>query len=59
MQGEHPQMPPSKRRRTAYGGGNVRTCPHCGRNFKRTEHLERHVRTRKSGHVVSFHVTRG
>ncbi|UNI21320.1 hypothetical protein JDV02_007319 [Purpureocillium takamizusanense] len=37
--------PPSKRRRTAHGGGNTRMCPHCGRTFKRTEHLERHVRT--------------
>ncbi len=24
----------------------AKTCPHCGRTFKRTEHLERHVRTR-------------
>ncbi|EFX03764.1 c2h2 type zinc finger domain containing protein [Grosmannia clavigera kw1407] len=23
----------------------LRECPHCGRTFKRTEHLERHVRT--------------
>lgn len=25
----------------------VRRCSHCGRTFKRTEHLERHVRTRE------------
>lgn len=24
-----------------------RTCPYCGRAFKRTEHLERHKRTRE------------
>lgn len=23
-----------------------RVCVHCGRSFRRTEHLERHVRTR-------------
>lgn len=45
MLGGHQQKPPNKRRRTAYGSGNVRMCPHCGRTFKRTEHLERHVRT--------------
>ena len=40
----------NKRRRVdgSVGGGNVRLCPHCGRTFKRTEHLSRHVRTRKS-----------
>ena len=26
---------------------SARMCAHCGRTFKRTEHLERHVRTRK------------
>ncbi|KAH8881021.1 hypothetical protein GQ53DRAFT_702924 [Thozetella sp. PMI_491] len=31
-----------RRRRT---GPDARSCPHCGRSFKRTEHLERHVRT--------------
>ncbi|KAL3472557.1 hypothetical protein BJX99DRAFT_235381 [Aspergillus californicus] len=44
----HSQVPPSKRRRVACnGGGNARrrVCPHCGRAFKRTEHLERHLRT--------------
>ncbi|ORY69941.1 uncharacterized protein BCR38DRAFT_502903 [Pseudomassariella vexata] len=27
-------------------GGPQRACPHCGRTFKRSEHLERHIRTR-------------
>ncbi|CAG1983632.1 hypothetical protein SNK03_008898 [Fusarium graminearum] len=27
------------------GGANLRMCHHCGKSFKRTEHLERHVRT--------------
>ncbi|KAI4759252.1 amidase signature enzyme [Aureobasidium sp. EXF-3400] len=37
----------NKRRRIdgSVGGGNARVCPHCGRTFKRTEHLSRHVRT--------------
>ncbi|KAL4913941.1 hypothetical protein BDW62DRAFT_205093 [Aspergillus aurantiobrunneus] len=26
-------------------GAKTRTCVHCGRSFRRTEHLERHVRT--------------
>ncbi|KAJ5280395.1 hypothetical protein N7478_005767 [Penicillium angulare] len=26
-------------------GAKARICPHCGRGFRRTEHLERHVRT--------------
>ncbi|CAG7915544.1 unnamed protein product [Penicillium olsonii] len=26
-------------------GGRARICVHCGRNFRRTEHLERHIRT--------------
>ena len=41
------EYPPNKRRtglRAKRGG--VRRCSHCGRTFKRTEHLERHVRTR-------------
>ncbi|KAF3069186.1 Hydrogen peroxide stress regulator 1 [Trichoderma lentiforme] len=25
---------------------NLHTCPHCGRDFKRPEHLRRHCRTR-------------
>ena len=33
----------TRRRRRA---GDARSCLHCGRTFKRTEHLERHVRTR-------------
>lgn len=28
-------------------GAKARICVHCGRAFRRTEHLERHVRTRK------------
>lgn len=32
-----------------------RVCTHCGRNFRRTEHLERHIRTRKcSRDTASF-----
>ena len=27
-------------------GAKARVCVHCGRSFRRTEHLERHVRTR-------------
>ncbi|KND86634.1 Hydrogen peroxide stress regulator 1 [Tolypocladium ophioglossoides CBS 100239] len=45
MLGGNTQTSPRKRRRTANCGGKVRMCPHCGRTFKRTEHLERHVRT--------------
>ncbi|KAB8233121.1 uncharacterized protein BDW43DRAFT_94552 [Aspergillus alliaceus] len=26
-------------------GAKARVCDHCGRTFRRTEHLERHVRT--------------
>jgi DNA-directed RNA polymerase subunit RPC12/RpoP len=42
-------VPANKRRRVegSIGGANARLCPHCGRTFKRTEHLSRHVRTRK------------
>ncbi|KAL4941039.1 hypothetical protein BDV06DRAFT_9498 [Aspergillus oleicola] len=29
----------------AGAGAKTRTCVHCGRSFRRTEHLERHVRT--------------
>ncbi|KAF6836737.1 hypothetical protein CPLU01_03531 [Colletotrichum plurivorum] len=36
---------PIKRRRRTGHGPDARSCPHCGRTFKRTEHLERHVRT--------------
>lgn len=42
---------PNKRQRVGYSsssGGNLRMCAHCGRTFKRTEHLERHIRTRES-----------
>ncbi|GAB1731558.1 hypothetical protein NU195Hw_g7019t2 [Hortaea werneckii] len=39
-------MPTSPRRRSARTKGQVaRVCSHCGRAFKRTEHLERHERT--------------
>ncbi|KAF4997474.1 hypothetical protein FGRMN_3838 [Fusarium graminum] len=31
--------------KVGYSGGNLRMCAHCGRTFKRTEHLERHIRT--------------
>lgn len=53
------EVTPKKRRRRAPGsgfGGGLRMCPHCGRTFKRTEHLERHVRTRKIDgyYVVSY-----
>ncbi|KAI1813040.1 hypothetical protein GGS20DRAFT_501212 [Poronia punctata] len=36
-----------RRRRDGSSSSNVqqRLCSHCGRNFKRSEHLERHVRT--------------
>lgn len=37
--------PVRRRRRTL--GPDARSCPHCGRAFKRTEHLDRHVRTRQ------------
>ncbi|KAJ5317893.1 hypothetical protein PENANT_c004G08587 [Penicillium antarcticum] len=33
--------PPSQRAR----GARARICVHCGRSFRRTEHLERHIRT--------------
>jgi hypothetical protein len=36
--------PQTKRRRTI----REKQCTHCGRTFKRTEHLERHVRTREA-----------
>lgn len=38
----------TRRRRRDGSSSNVqqRLCPHCGRSFKRSEHLERHVRTR-------------
>ncbi|KAK2032521.1 hypothetical protein LX32DRAFT_582696 [Colletotrichum zoysiae] len=40
-----PHSTPVKRRRRTGNGPDARACPHCGRSFKRTEHLERHVRT--------------
>ena len=36
-----------RRRRGAAAGSTSHTCPHCGRSFKRSEHKERHVRTRQ------------
>ncbi|KAI2632201.1 hypothetical protein GGR54DRAFT_24304 [Hypoxylon sp. NC1633] len=35
-----------RRRRDGSSGVQQRLCSHCGRSFKRSEHLERHVRTR-------------
>lgn len=47
-QGRRRRRHPGSVGRGSYGGGgNLRMCPHCGRTFKRTEHLERHVRTRE------------
>ncbi|KAI0484392.1 hypothetical protein GGR56DRAFT_668966 [Xylariaceae sp. FL0804] len=47
---EKQQMDPSqsrssRRRRDGTATVQQRLCPHCGRSFKRSEHLERHVRT--------------
>lgn len=56
--GQQPNSTPARRRRrTTHGHGlgpDARSCPHCGRTFKRTEHLDRHVRTRQSSHSVSL-----
>ncbi|KAI1822384.1 hypothetical protein F4861DRAFT_532297 [Xylaria intraflava] len=40
-------LPQTRRRRRDGSSSNAqqRQCPHCGRVFKRSEHLERHVRT--------------
>ena len=46
MQTQVPQINAGTRRSSA-GGARPRVCLHCGRSFRRTEHLERHVRTRK------------
>lgn len=58
------QAPPLKRpgRRRRELGSESKTCSHCGRSFKRTEHLERHLRTRElppylpypEDYIVSF-----
>ncbi|KAL4877534.1 hypothetical protein BJY04DRAFT_198226 [Aspergillus karnatakaensis] len=37
--------PTSQSDRRLSVGAKTRTCVHCGRSFRRTEHLERHVRT--------------
>lgn len=45
--------PQPKRRRTI----REKQCTHCGRTFKRTEHLERHVRTRSySTHDILYRI---
>ncbi|GLA67351.1 hypothetical protein AtubIFM54640_010331 [Aspergillus tubingensis] len=48
---------PSKRCRVTQDGGSStrRSCPHCGRTFKRTEHLERHKRTHTKEKPYSCH----
>jgi hypothetical protein len=38
---------PTRGPRRSSVGAKTRVCVHCGRNFRRTEHLERHIRTRK------------
>lgn len=47
--GLQPNSTPARRKRRATHshslGPDARSCPHCGRTFKRTEHLDRHVRT--------------
>jgi hypothetical protein len=48
-----PSPSPQKAGRSA----KARICVHCGRAFRRTEHLERHVRTRKR--TVGVGVMRG
>ncbi|KAL0932476.1 uncharacterized protein CTRU02_213429 [Colletotrichum truncatum] len=45
QQHPRPHSTPLKRKRRTGHGPDTRSCPHCGRTFKRTEHLERHVRT--------------
>lgn len=57
--GKPNSTPVRRRRRTGHSlnhshnnGTDARSCPHCGRTFKRTEHLERHVRTRQSSHSL-------
>lgn len=58
--GPQPNSTPVRRKRRtthAHGlGPDARSCPHCGRTFKRTEHLDRHVRTRQSSHPTFFTV---
>ncbi|RDW69158.1 putative C2H2 type zinc finger-containing protein [Aspergillus mulundensis] len=40
------QIPPNKRHKAGHDGEvKRRMCTHCGRAFKRTEHLRRHLRT--------------
>lgn len=40
-------MSPSPQPNRGARGARARICAHCGRSFRRTEHLERHIRTRK------------
>ena len=42
----HASPAPRGARRSSIGAAKARVCVHCGRNFRRTEHLERHIRTR-------------
>ncbi|OJJ41688.1 hypothetical protein ASPWEDRAFT_100081 [Aspergillus wentii DTO 134E9] len=43
MLSQSPQVHRGTRRSNV--GAKARVCPHCGRGFRRTEHLERHIRT--------------
>ncbi|RNJ52552.1 hypothetical protein D7B24_003330 [Verticillium nonalfalfae] len=45
---QHQKPSQNKRRRRTTSVPGARACPHCGRTFKRTEHLERHIRTQYS-----------
>ncbi|KAJ5562904.1 hypothetical protein N7535_002649 [Penicillium sp. DV-2018c] len=38
-------MSPSPQQHRGARGAKARICMHCGRDFRRTEHLERHIRT--------------
>ncbi|PWY96412.1 C2H2 type zinc finger domain protein [Aspergillus sclerotioniger CBS 115572] len=40
-----PSSQPARGSRRSNAGAKTRVCVHCGRSFRRTEHLERHVRT--------------
>ncbi|PYH48759.1 uncharacterized protein BP01DRAFT_379163 [Aspergillus saccharolyticus JOP 1030-1] len=45
MQSQPPPSQPIRGNRRSTAGVKSRICVHCGRSFRRTEHLERHVRT--------------